>query len=229
MDLHEALYTTRAMRRVRPDPVPIEVQRKMVDAAVRAPSAGNGQNWRFLLVDDPELKGRIAPLYKDALGALFTTSYKELIDTASADPDDPANAQTLRVIRSAHWLADHFEEVPLFLFGFTRYDSNGGSIFPAIWNAQLAARAEGVGSAITSVLGVVHQDETNKVLGVPEGEGWRQVCCVSFGYPTGRWGVAARRPAHEVTHRNVWGNPPGFETPEPLWNSEESHRGSPAG
>jgi len=218
MDLHEALYTTRAMRRVRPDPVPIEVQRRMLDAAVRAPSAGNGQDWRFLLVDDFEVKSRIAPLYKGALEAAFGSKYKEMIDTASADPDDPANAQTLRVIRSARWLADHFDEVPLFLFGFSRNDSGGSSIFPAIWNAQLAARAEGVGSALTSVLGAVEPDETNKILGVPEDEGWRQVCCVSFGYPTGRWGVAARRPAHEVSHRNAWGTPPGFETPEPLWN-----------
>jgi nitroreductase len=218
MELHEALYTTRAMRRVRPDPVPVEVQRKMLDAAVRAPSGGNSQDWRFLLVDDPGIKGRIGPLYRDAIDKLWKTAYKDRLDVARAAPEDPDNDQMLRVVKSAQWLADHFEEVPLFLFGYTRFDPNGGSIFPAIWNAQLAARAEGVGSAITSVLSFFHPDETNAILGVPKNENWTMACCVSFGYPTGRWGVAARRPAHEVTHRNAWGAPAGFATPEPLWS-----------
>jgi nitroreductase len=62
VDIHEALYTTRAMRRVTPDPVPLDVQAKILDAAIRAPTGGNTQNWRFLLVDDREVIGRIAPL-----------------------------------------------------------------------------------------------------------------------------------------------------------------------
>ena len=61
----------------------------------------------------------------------------------------------LKVQRSAQWLADHFEEVPLFLFGFVQADPTGGSIFPAVWSAQLAARAEGVGSSLTAVLGLL--------------------------------------------------------------------------
>ena len=63
MDTLEALYTTRAMRRVTKEPVPDEVQAAILDAAIRAPSGGNSQNWRFLLVDDPDVKGRIGPLY----------------------------------------------------------------------------------------------------------------------------------------------------------------------
>ena len=63
MNIDEALYTTRAMRRVRPDPVPMEVQAKILDAAIRAPSGRNSQNWRFLLVDDPQVLARIGPLY----------------------------------------------------------------------------------------------------------------------------------------------------------------------
>ena len=66
MDVYEALYTTRAMRRVRPDPIPADVQAKIVDAAIRAPSGGNTQNWRFMLVDDPELKAQLGPLYREA-------------------------------------------------------------------------------------------------------------------------------------------------------------------
>ena len=219
MDLHEALYTTRAMRRVKPDPVPLDVQARILDAAVRAPSGGNMQNWRFMLVDDPEVKGRLAPLYADSIAQLWQTIYKDRVAAAeAAGPDDPEAAATLRMVRSAQHLADHFAEVPLFLFGFCQFDSSGGSIFPAIWSAQLAARAEGVGSALTSVMSVFHNDEALEILGVPAGEGWLMSCCVSFGYPTGRWGVAARRPVHEVSYRNKWGTPVGFEVPAPLWS-----------
>ena len=96
----------------------------------------------------------------------------------------------LKVQRSAQWLADHFAEVPLFLFAFVQGDPTGGSIYPAVWSAQLAARAQGVGSSLTAVLGFWHPDETFEILGVPTDDQWIMACCVSFGYPTGRWGVA---------------------------------------
>ncbi len=217
MDVREALYTTRAMRRVRPDPIPADVQARILDAAIRAPSGGNVQGWRFLLVDDPAVKAQLGPLYRDAIGQLWKTAYAERIERARGAPGDPDSAALLRVVASAQHLADHFEEVPLYLFGFSRGDPSGGSIFPAIWSAQLAARAEGVGSALTSVLGIFHGAEAMQILGVPEGKGWVMACCVSFGYPSGRWGVAARRPVHEVAYRNRWGNPVGFEVAEPLW------------
>lgn len=216
MDVREALYTTRAMRRVTPDPIPDDVQARIMDAAIRAPSGGNSQHWRFLLVDDPAIKARIAPLYRGALTDLWGSFYKDRIDAAEADPDRAESTQMLRIKRSADWLADHFAEVPLLLFGFAQHDPTGSSIFPAIWSAQLAARAEGVGSALTSVL-LFRNDEVLEILGVPADEGWNMACCVSFGYPTGRWGVAARTPADDVTYRNRWGTAPGFEIPEPLW------------
>jgi nitroreductase len=217
VDLSEALYTTRAMRRVRPDPIPRDVQARILDAAVRAPSGGNTQNWRFMLVDDPAVKAQLGPLYRDSLGMLWVTIYKDRIAAAHANPDDPDSAATLRMQRSAQHLADHFEEVPLYLFGFVLQDPSGGSIFPAVWSAMLAARGEGVGSALTSIMGVFRHDEMFAALGVPTEEGWICACCVSFGYPTGRWGVAERRPVDEVSYRNRWGDPVGFEVPKPLW------------
>lgn len=217
MDVYEALYTTRAMRRVRPDPVPIEVQERILDAAIRAPSGGNTQNWRFLLVDDPGVIGRIAPLYRDAIDQLWTTIYADRLAAAEADPEAPESIQMLKVRRSADWLADHFADVPLYLFAFVQADPTGGSIFPAVWSAQLAARAEGVGSSLTAVLGFFHRDEVLGILGVPEGQSWTMACCVSFGYPTGRWGVAPRRPVQEVSFRNRWGDPVGFAVDQPLW------------
>ena len=93
--------------------------------------------------------------------------------------------------------------MPLLLFAFARNDPSGGSIFPAVWSAQLAARAEGVGTALTTVLRHVQARRHVRVLGVPEDRGWEMACCVSFGYPTGRWGIAPRRPAHEVAYRNA--------------------------
>lgn len=217
MDISEALYTTRAMRRVRPDPVPVDVQARILDAAIRAPSGGNTQNWRFLLADDREVIGRIGPLYRHAIGQLWATVYADRLAAAAADPEAPDSIEMVKLQRSAQWSADHFEEVPLFLFGFVQADPTGGSIFPAVWSAQLAARAEGVGSALTMVLGFFHPDEVFEILGVPPEEQWVMACCVSFGYPTGRWGVAPRRPVHEVSYRNRWGAPVGFTVDHPLW------------
>jgi nitroreductase len=217
MDVYEALYTTRAMRRVRPDPIPYPVQARILDAAIRAPSGGNTQAWRFILVDDPAVKAELGPLYRDSLGQLWATVYRERVERARAHPDDPASAAMLGMVASAQHLADHFEEVPLFLIAYSREGAGGGSIFPAVWSAQLAARAEGVGSALTTVLGTYHGAEANEILGAPDDGTWQMACCVSFGYPTGRWGVAARHPAGEVAYRNGWGDALGLEIPGPLW------------
>ena len=217
MDLFEALYTTRAMRRVRPDPIPLDVQAQILDAAVRAPSGGNQQHWRFLFVDDPEVKSRLGPLYRQAMDQVWAQIYAEKIAFAEAHPEDPESTQFLAVQRSAQWLAAHFEEVPLYLFAFSQSDRSGGSIFPAVWSALLAARAHGVGGCLTSAL-AFHVQETLEILGVPTGEHWGFSACVSFGYPTGRWAVAARRPADEVAYRNRWGREPGLSIPEPLWS-----------
>jgi nitroreductase len=220
MDVYEALYTTRAMRRVRPDPIPYPVQARILDAAIRAPSGGNAQGWRFLLVDDPAVKDRLGPLYRDSISQLWASAYRARIEDARRTPEQPASAATLRMVASAQHLADHFEEVPLFLLAFSRNDPSGGSIYPAVWSAQLAARAEGVGSALTTVLGIFHGPEALEILGVPAGHGWSMACCVSFGYPAGRWGIARRRPVHEVAYRNSWGADPGLQAPEPLWPRE---------
>jgi nitroreductase len=216
MDVYEALYTTRAMRRCTTEPIPIDVQKRILDAAVRAPSGGNTQNWRFMLVDDAGAKGKLGPIYRDCMTQLWATIYKDRLEAANADPDDPENASMLRIQRSAQHLADHFEEYPLLLFSFVQFDPTGGSIFPATWSAMLAARAEGVGSSLTSVF-MFQLDAVLEILGVPKADGWLFSSCVTFGYPTGKWGVAPRRPVDQVSFRNRWGTPLGFEIAEPLW------------
>lgn len=216
MELREALYTTRAMRRVTDQPIPRDVQARILDAAVRAPSGGNAQNWRFLLVDDPDVKARLGPLYRECMAELWSGYYAPRIAEAEADPESEDSKQFFRVKRSAQHLADHFEGYPLLLFGFAQHDPSGGSIYPAIWNAMLAARGEGVGAALTSAF-IFRAAQVLEVLGVPEGEGWHMACCVTFGYPTGRWGVAPRTPVDDVAFANRWGTPLPFEVNGPLW------------
>ncbi len=216
MDIREALYTTRAMRRVQPDPVPDDVQARILDAAIRAPSGGNIQAWRFMLVDDPDLKVDLGNLYRECIDNLWSTFYKDRLDAVSSDPGSEGSRQMLRIKKSVDWAKENFATYPLLLIAFDRADSSGSSIFPAVWSAMLAARAEGVGSSLTSVLSM-KADEVYALLAVPRDRGWRMACCVPMGFPTGRWGVARRRPAHEVSYRNRWGSPVGFEIPEPLW------------
>jgi nitroreductase len=203
VDIYEALYTTRAMRRLRPVPIPLNVQARILDAAIRAPSEPDAR--RFLLIDDPDVRRQ--------LGALYLSVWEQLVDPSTIPPP------FARVFRSGDHLARNFAEVPLLLVGFGR-GNVGSSVYPALQCAMLAARAEGVGSTLTTFLGSRH-DEVLEILGVPKEEGWRMFGCVTLGYPTGRWGVAPRRPAHDVTFRNRWGSPPGFEVPEPLWRPRD--------
>jgi nitroreductase len=216
MELREALYTTRAMRRVSDTPIPQDVQARILDAAVRAPSGGNAQNWRFLLVDDADVKAKLGPIYRECMALLWSDYYAPRIAEAEADPESEDSKQFFRVKRSAQHLADHFEGYPLLLFAFSQHDPSGGSIYPAVWNAMLAARGEGVGAALTSAM-VFRLADVLAVLGVPEGEGWHFSACVTFGYPTGTWGVAARTPVEDVTFKNAWGTPLDFEVNGPLW------------
>jgi len=216
MELQEALYTTRAMRRVRSDPIPTDIQARILDAAIRAPSGGNSQPWRFVLVDSPELKAELGPLYRESIATLWNTSYKKRLEVALQDPERRSNQSFLKVQRSAQWLADHFEDVPLYLFAFVSVGSGDGSIYPAAWSAQLAARGEGVGSALTSVLGASYPEDVRRILGVPD-DTWTNACMVSFGYPTGRWAVAERVAVDKVAGRNGWAGDLGFSVLEPLW------------
>jgi nitroreductase len=220
MDIYEGLYTTRMMRRLRPDPIPLETQARIIDAAVRAPNGGNTQRWHFLAVDDRDLIRRFAELFRQARALeyeKFKTGTGPMVATApGTDPD--AHAATMRQVKgSGDFLADHFEEVPLLLFVFAIDDLGGANIYPAIWSALLAARAEGVGGVMTMVLRNF-EDEVNELLGVPVAEGWKMSAMLTLGYPLGKWGVAANRhPVQEVSSRNRWGKPFGVDVPQPLW------------
>ena len=214
MDLTEALYTTRAMRRVDAKPIPDEVKARILDAAIRAPSGGNSQNWRMVVIDDPAVRGQLGPLYREAYRQLHETFYAGRREAAENKGDEAA----LRVLRSSDWLAENFESVPMWVLFFSRNDPSGSSIYPAVWNAMLAARGEGVGTCLTTILGNFKSAEVFEMLDIPTDKGWGFKAAVSCGYPIGRWGLAKREPAEKVAYSNRWGAPLGFAVDGPLWS-----------
>lgn len=213
MDLYQALYTTRAMRRVSSNPVPLDVVRSMLDAAIRSPSGGNAQNWRWLTVTDRQTIATLGVLYAEAWAELNATIYKGKREAAEASGDEA----TKRVLSSAQWLADNFDQVPLVVLPCHRNDPSGASIYPAVWSLMLAARGYGVGTTLTTVLGSFKHVEVAELLDIPLGKGWRNAAAITCGYPLGRWGLAKRAPAHEVVFEERWGVAPSWRIDEPLW------------
>jgi nitroreductase len=217
MDIYEALYTTRAMRRMTADAVPHDVIGRILDAGLRAPTGGNAQDWRFVAVTDPDKIQALGVHYKAALGRLFEGHYKaaneEVRAAVAAGATDRRVQQVARVLNSSEHLAEHFGEAPLLVFGFSQTAGNPGSVWPALWSMCLAARAEGVGSTVTTVLGTFAADETAQILGIPAGEKWIQHACLPMGYPTGRWGIPDRKPISKVCFHDSWGSPAGFPIP----------------
>jgi nitroreductase len=213
MDIFEALYTTRAMRRTKPDPLPDDAVARMVDAAIRAPSGSNMQAWRILLVTDAEQRARLGPLYREAYRTLQDTVYSGAQERAEAAGDEA----TLRVMRSSDWLGEHFAEAPLIAMFYDRNDASGASIYPAVWNFMLAARGLGIGTTLTTILGAYKEDEVGELLEVPRDKGWQLRAAVPCGYPRGRWGLAKRKPGHEVAFSDRWGQAPRWTIEEPYW------------
>jgi nitroreductase len=207
MDIYEALYTTRAMRRLKTDPIPMEAQARILDAAIRAPNIG--QQWHFVMVDDRHIMSRLAPLYEQAFERLLGSYGTSMEDLLRAEGD------AARAARSGIHLARSFEHVPLVLVAFGKH-RDGSGVYPAVWSAMLAARAEGIGSTLTGVLQTYFRDELFEILGVPD-DGWHCHGVVPMGYPVGRWGVAPRIPVQAVAARNSWSGDLGFAVDQPLW------------
>jgi len=213
MDLYEALYTTRAMRRVSPDPIPDEVVRSMLDAAIRSPSGGNSQNWRWLTVTDRSTISDLGDLYSQAWVELNETMYKGVREAAEARGDQA----TQRVLNSSQWLADNFAQIPLVVLPFHRNDPSGASIYPGVWSLMLAARGKGVGTTLTTVLGLFKAKEVADLLGVPLDKGWQNAAAITCGYPLGKWGLAKRAPVQNVVYEEQWGASPEWSISEPMW------------
>ena len=219
MDVFEALYTTRAMRRVSEDPIPDDVLKQMVDAGIRAPSGSNRQGWKFILVTDQEIRNQLGDLYREAWDFYVKEFYGGTSDLGASNVNDDEKAeQVVRITKSATWLSENFHKVPALFVVLSRNDPTGSSIFPAIWSLMLAGRAHGVGTCLTTVLGMFKPQKAFEILNIPSDKGWKIDAVVTAGYPLGKWGVAKRTPVDEVTYLNTWGNETNWNLEEPLWN-----------
>ena len=219
MDVFEALYTTRAMRRVSEKPIPDDVLKQMVDAGIRAPSGSNRQGWKFIVVTDLEIRNELGNLYREAWDFYVKEFYGGTSDLgASSVNDDEKAEQVVRITKSATWLSENFHKVPAMFVVLSRNDPTGSSIFPAIWSLMLAGRAHGIGSCLTTVLGMFKPQKAFEILNIPSDKGWKIDAVVTAGYPLGKWGVAKRTPVDEVTYLNTWGNETNWNLEEPLWN-----------
>jgi nitroreductase len=193
------------------------VMAKLLDAAVRAPSGGNTQKWRFLIVTDQAKKSALQKIYSDGLTELNANQYKSVMDLIQdGDPNDPEVIQAKKTYASGRWLADNLDKVPVLLFAWGKPNGES-SIFPALWSLQLAATAEGLGTSLTTLLFKKHTQEVLDILGAPPVGEWVPMAMITIGYPTGTWGVAKRQQPHEVAFQNTWGNPVSWTVPEPLW------------
>ncbi|MFI7604136.1 nitroreductase family protein [Micromonospora sp. NPDC049366] len=208
----ELLTTTRTVRR-RLDltrPVPMELIRECLEIALQAPSGSNRQGWHFLVVTDAALRAEIGLLYQRAVRAYLASE-------GSADrlfPDDPARgAVQRRVGESVAWLGDRMGQVPVLLIPCLRLHGGGelsagnqaglwGSLLPAVWSYQLAARARGLGTAWTT-LHLTYEAEVAELLGLPEEV--RQGALVPTAWYTGEgFRPARRQPLDEVLHVDHW-------------------------
>jgi nitroreductase len=198
VDIFEAINTQRAMRRLKPDPVPEELIWKLLDAAVKAPSGGNRQPWNFIVIRDAETRAKIAEWYLDG----WNTAYGPFRQAAMASP---AIAKTFA---SADRLANHLAEVPLLIMvtldpaRVAPVTPPGANVFPAVQNLLLAARALGLGATLTTVYRT-HEAEVKQLLGIPESV--ETMALIPIGYPVGKFGPTARIPAESVTFWEKWG------------------------
>ena len=220
MDVFEALYTTRAMRRVKEDPVPDNIIQSMIDSAIRAPSGSNRQNWKFLVITDKNIREKLSNIYRETWDYYINSFLNSPKDpgASSLKKQDDKDIETIRRIsNSASWLAENYHKVPLLVLALSRNDPTGSSIYPAIWNLMLAARGHGIGTCLTTVMSF-ETEKVFEVLNIPNDKGWTLNATITAGYPLGKWGVAERKPVDDVTYLNTWGNKTNWNLEQPLWN-----------
>ena len=190
MDVFEALYTTRAMRRVKEDPVPDNIIQSMIDSAIRAPSGSNRQNWKFLVVTDKNIREKLSNIYRETWDYYINSFLNSAKDpgASSLKKQDDKDIETIRRIsNSASWLAENYHKVPLLVLALSRNDPTGSSIYPAIWNLMLAARGHGIGTCLTTVMSF-ETEKVFEVLNIPNDKGWSLNATITAGYPLGKWG-----------------------------------------
>jgi nitroreductase len=212
IDLYEAMSTLRAVRRLRPDPIPDDVLERLLQAAAWAPSGGNQQPWRVVVVTDPVIKQGLADLYAPEW-ARFSVGY----EARAADLPPDEQAAVMRTLAAGNYLAAHMQDAPVLLvfcfdprrMAITDADLDrisvigGASIYPAVQNLMLACVAEGIGCTLTT-LHCFREAEVNELLGIREP--WGTAALVPIGYPLGGGhGSITRRDARELAYRDRFG------------------------
>jgi nitroreductase len=212
--LFDALATCRTVRRLRPDPVPDELVRRVLTAATWAPSGGNRQPWRFVVVRDPERKRRLRDLYLP-LWQSFSEAYAARMVARAPE----ASAQITRMMGAATHLAEHFDRAPLIVVVCVHLPDlaitdaalgrpsvvGGASIYPAVQNLLLACRGVGLGGALTTLL-CQKEPEVRELLRIPER--WATCAHIPIGYPEGRGhGPLTRAPVEQVAFADEWDRP----------------------
>ncbi len=214
--VYEAMSTLRAVRRLRPDPVPDDVLRRVIEAASWAPTGGNAQPWRVIAVRDAAKKTRLGELYAKSWNA-YVDHPRKLIASAP----EAARAQVEKTFAAGDYLADHFADVPVVLVFCFNPESmaitdakqdrpsvvGGASIYPAVENALLACRAEGLGCVLTTLL-CESEPAVRELLEIPQP--WATAAAVPIGYPVlGGHGPISRRPVEKLAFLDGWGQPFG--------------------
>lgn len=185
--LLDAIRTTRAIRRLKPDPVPIELVRKVCEAGTFAPSGGNRQPWYFIAVTDPARRNHIAEKYRETFREYIAPAIE-----AAKSPDYPEAKR--RNMNAAIHLAEHLHEAPVHLFvaGWTRRGQpQTQALFPAIQNILLACRAVGLGASLTTA----HRafgEEIDRYLGL-DPEKTPTCALIPIGWPLGKYGTPPRQ------------------------------------
>jgi nitroreductase len=204
-ELFDILQTTRAMRRLKPDPVPDTLIHHLLQAATAAPSAGNRQRWRFLVIKDPQIKQQVQRYYKKAFDEVVAPRYN-----ASAPPPGTTREQYERQLDAVIYLTEHFHEAPVWIVACmdeaeqipTRW--SGASIYPAVQNILLAARGLGLGATLTT-RHLLFEEEVEDILGLPPGV--HSYAIIPIGYPLGHFGPVRRGPLTDVAYLDRWGTP----------------------
>ena len=204
-DLFEIIHNTRAMRRLKPDPVPDALIRKILQAGVCAPNGGNTQRWRFLVIKDRAIKKKVQVWYKKAFDEVVGPRYLK-----STPPPGVTKDAYVRQHAAVEYLTDHFHEAPVWIVPCIMHGAHrpnrgaGASIYPAVQNMLLAARALGLGATLTS-RHLLYEKEAEAALGLPEGV--HSYAILPIGYPVGRFGPVRRAPLADVVFQDRWGEP----------------------
>jgi nitroreductase len=209
-DLFEIIHTTRAMRRLKPDPVPDDLIRQILLAGQAAASGGNTQRWRFLVLKDPKIKKAVQVYYKKAFDEVVGPRY-----ATSAPPPGSDPARYTRQHAAVQYLTDHYHEAPVWIVACLEDGSvsgpgrsAGSSIYPAVQNMLLAARALDLGSTLTT-RHITYENEVDAAMGIPPG--FHSYAILPIGYPMGRFGPVGRGPLADVVYLDGWGKPyPGL-------------------